>query len=152
MTNYEVEISYPHQDSSSNGLQVETLASEEVLAKFNSMNWNQLLILQLQMQTGKTTFTVTNTDSGQSIQITLNELSNSQQLEFKLESDIQVEGVNKSLFGFLGFKGKNYVSYRELNLKQTQAILDHFVTGNIEAIKQQYQSSLNQVSQIASRA
>ncbi|MFV5491673.1 hypothetical protein [Acinetobacter sp. ASP199] len=77
MTSYEVEISYPSQNNSSDGLQVETLASEDVRAKFNSMNWNQLLILQLQMQTGKTIFTVSNTDTGQSIQITLNELSNS---------------------------------------------------------------------------
>lgn len=142
MKRYEVEISYPHKDKEE-GVQLENLAAEEVLEKFHSLNWSQLLILQLQMQADSTTFTVTDSESEQSIQISLNEFAASHQLEFKLDSDIEVAG-EKNLFGLFSYKAKDYVSFRELSLKQVQSILNSFVSGEIESIKQQYQHSSSQ--------
>ena len=57
------------------------------------------------MQAAITTFTVTDSDAEQSIQITLNELAPSGQLEFRLESDIEVEAQHKIL-GLFSLKTK----------------------------------------------
>src|SRR5690606_8154849 len=140
---YELEISFPHQVNNNEEVQIETLGAEGVLNKFKTMNRHQLLILQLQLQAGRTTFTVTQTDTQQSILISLNEYSTAQHLEFKLESDIVLEAVQKNLFGLCSFKSKDYVTFRGLSLQQTQSMLSHFVQGEIEELKQQYQQGLN---------
>lgn len=143
MKRYELEISFPHQVNNNEEVQTETLAAEGVLNKFKAMNWYQLLILQLQLQTGATTFTVTCTDTSQSIQISLNEYSTAQHLEFKLESDIVLEDIQKNLFGLFSFKSKDYVTFRGLSLQQAQAMLTHFVQAEIDELKQQYRQSLH---------
>lgn len=58
MKKYELEISYPHQEEDE-AEQLGSLSAEEILSTFKSINWQQLRILQLQMQAAITTFTVT---------------------------------------------------------------------------------------------
>lgn len=138
MKKYELEISYPHQEEDE-AEQLGSLSAEEILSTFKSINWQQLRILQLQMQAAITAFTVTDSDTEQSIQITLNELAPSGQLEFRLESDIEVEAQHKIL-GLFSLKNKDYVSFRNLTMSQVQQYLMTFLNEDLDSLKNQYQS------------
>ena len=139
MKKYELEISYPHQEEDE-AEQLGSLSAEDILSTFKSINWQQLRILQLQMQAAITTFTVTDPETEQSIQITLNELAPSGQLEFKLESDIEVAGHHRIL-GLFSLKSKDYVSFHSLGMPQIQQYLLTFLNSDLDSLKNQYQSA-----------
>lgn len=142
MKKYEIEISYPHQSSTDQAEQLGPMDALDVLSKFSAMNWKQLQVLQLQMVGGVTTFTVTDLDSQKSVQLSLNELSASDQLEFKLDSDIEILIPHKNLFGLLTLNSKDYISFRQLNFSRVRDYLQSFVEGNVDALKTEYQAHL----------
>jgi len=72
---------------------MEDMAAQDLMAKFNAMNWKQLQILMLQMRGGKAVFTVTHQASNQAVKISLIELPDTGALAFNFDSDIEVQAV-----------------------------------------------------------
>ena len=149
---FALEINYPHHETKNDAENLGEFEASEILKQFNKMNWNQLQILQLQMQTGSTSFTVTNVETEQSLQIMLNELSHKSHLEFLIDSDIEVDVQKRNLFGLLKIKSKDYVAFRDIGLQSTVNCLTAFLNNDIETIIQEYQSGTASQFATSSRA
>ena len=138
MTIFDLEIRHPHHHSDEEAEFMEDMAAQDLMAKFNAMNWKQLQILMLQMRGGKAVFTVTHHASNQAVKISLIELPDTGALAFNLESDIEVQAVQKNLFGLLKYKAADYVQFRHLSLPATRSYLEAFSRQQLDQLKQDY--------------
>ncbi len=138
MTAFDLEIRHPHHHSDEEAEFMEEMTAQEIMAKFNAMNWKQLQILMLQMRGGKAVFTVTHQASNQTVQISLIELPDTGALAFNFESDIEVQAVQKNLFGLLKYKAADYVQFRHLSLSATRSYLEAFSRQQLDELKQDY--------------
>ena len=138
MAQFDIEIRHPHHASDNELELVHVKSIAEVSTAFDAMHWFNLQLLLLQLQGRQAYFMVTNPESSQSIKISLNELSTSDSLEFVLQSDIEVISEQREVFGLFKRKTKDYVEFKQLNLRKAHEYLDRFLNGQLDALKQQY--------------
>ncbi|OTG90512.1 hypothetical protein [Acinetobacter sp. ANC 3813] len=139
MTIFDLDIRNPHHHSDDEAESFEDMSAEEIMQKFNAMNWKQLQILMMQMRGGKAVFTVTNNEENLAVQISLVEMPDSDALTFNFESDIGVEVEQKNLFGLLKYHRTIDASLRHLNLTETRDVLDAFTHFELDKIRKLYQ-------------
>lgn len=149
MTQFDIEIRHPHHASDNELESVHVKSIAEASSAFDAMHWFNLQMLLLQLQGRQAYFMVTNPDTGQSIKISLNELSGSETLEFILQSDIEVIAEHKEIFGLFKRKTKDYVEFKQLNLRKAHECLDRFLNGQLDALKQQYLQGDAQVAYVS---
>ena len=94
-----------------------------------------------------TSFTVTDTATQQCLRLSLNAYSASDQLAFKLDSDIEIVTPQKNLFGLITLKNKDYVAFKQLSLGQARAYLNHFLDGQFDTLKDSYKTTLEKPKQ-----
>jgi len=140
MKKYELEIRYPQHLSEEDAEALGLFESTEILNQFDAINWRRQLVSQLEMNGAITAFTVTNTDTQQCLRLSLNAYSASNQLAFKLDSDIEVIIPQKELFGLLTLKNKDYVAFKQLSLDQARTYLNHFVNDQLEPLQDSYKT------------
>ncbi|MCG2609449.1 MULTISPECIES: hypothetical protein [unclassified Acinetobacter] len=141
MKKYELEIRHPQHLSEQDAEALGLFESTEILSQFDAINWRRQLVSQLEMNGAITTFTVTDTDTQQSVRLSLNAYSASDQLAFKLDSDIEIITPQKNLFGLVTLKNKDYVAFKQLSLDQARAYLNHFLNGQLETLKDSYKTT-----------
>ena len=138
MTAFDLDLRHPQHISEVQTEYFPDMTAEEVMNKFNTMNWKQLQILMLQIPAGQATFTVTDNMLNQTVKISLIELPQTEVLAFHFESDIEVEVEQKNLFGLLKYHRAMAVELSHLSLKVTRELLDAFTHQELEVIKQHY--------------
>lgn len=74
----------------------------------------------------------------------------SQQLEFKLDSDIPVLISRKDVFGLVTRKAKDTISFNHLTLNRAKEYLIAFMNGEVEELEALYRDSLNKPMKTAS--
>lgn len=143
MNQFELKIRYPHQINRNeiDAMGLFDLAS--ILIKFDEMSWRQQLVRQLQLNGADTSFIVTDLDTGQTIAITLDAYAKSQQLEFKLDSDVVVIVPKKDLFGLVTRKSKETIAFKQLSLARAKDYLIAFLNRDIALLEQKYKDNLS---------
>ena len=142
MNEFELKIRYPHHV---NRNEIDHLGAFDlaiILTKFDEMTWRQQLVRQLQLNGADTSFVVTDSYSGQTISITLDAFAKSQQLEFKLESDIPVIIPKKDIFGLVTRKTKDTVSFKQLSLVRAKDYLIAFLNREVVTLEEMYKENL----------
>lgn len=142
MKNFDLEIRYSHHLKEDDTKQFEPMTSEEVLLKFDRLPWRQQQVIQLQIDGVSASFTLTNPTSEQSLRLTLDGYSATDQLQFKIDSDLQIIIPQKDLFGLITRKTKDYIAFKQLSLSSARAYLLNFLEGNIESLETDYKQSL----------
>jgi len=132
MNEFELKIRYPHQMNHNDIDHVGTFDLATILTKFDEMAWRQQLVRQLQLNGADTSFIVSDHRTEQTISITLDAYAKSQQLEFKLDSDIPVIIPKKDLFGLVTRKSKDSISFKQLSLARVKDYLIAFLNRDIE--------------------
>ncbi|MGL5402343.1 MAG: hypothetical protein ACRC9I_00805, partial [Acinetobacter sp.] len=105
---------------------------------------------QLQLDGVSTSFIVRDDYTEQTLRITIDAFSQTQQLEFKLESDIPVFIPKKDLFGLVTRKSKDTISFNYLTLSRAKEYLITFLNRDIATLEQLYKDSLNKAIKTAS--
>ena len=142
MNEFELKIRYPHHINRNEIDHLGAFDLATILTKFDEMAWRQQLIRQLQLNGSDTSFIVTDGYSGQTLSITLDAFAKSQQLEFKLESDIPVIIPKKDVFGLVTRKTKDMVSFRQLSLARGKDYLIAFLNREIATLEEMYKENL----------
>ncbi|ENX44213.1 hypothetical protein [Acinetobacter sp. NIPH 2100] len=142
MNEFELKIRYPHQMNRNEIDHIGTFDLATILSKFDEMAWRQQLIRQLQLNGADTSFIVSDHRTEQTISITLDAYAKSQQLEFKLDSDIAVIIPKKDLFGLVTRKSKDSISFKQLSLARVKDYLIAFLNRDIESLEQRYKERL----------
>ena len=106
MKKFDVECHFPGRKIALESQALSNLDATAVLEKFESMAWRRLRILQLQMNGANSTMTISNTETGEFIHLIMNAFSMGEELEFRLESNIQLVVAYKDLFGLITRKNK----------------------------------------------
>ncbi|MFH7766679.1 hypothetical protein [Acinetobacter sp. BSP-28] len=140
MKKFELEIRHPQHLSEQDAEALGLFERTEILSQFDAINWRRQLVSQLEMNGAITSFTVTDADTQQCLRLSLNAYSASDQLAFKLESDIEIVTPQKNLFGLITLKHKDYVAFKQLSLDQAKAYLNHFLNGQLDTLKDNYKS------------
>ncbi|WP_414659497.1 hypothetical protein ACMHYC_18475 [Acinetobacter courvalinii] len=143
MNQFELKIRYPHQINPNEIDAMGTFDLASILIKFDEMSWRQQLVRQLQLNGADTRFIVTDLDTGQSIAITLDAYAKSQQLEFKLDSDVVVIVPKKDLFGLVTRKTKETIAFKQLSLARAKDYLIAFLNRDIALLEQKYKDNLS---------
>lgn len=143
MSQFELNIRYPHHIHHNEIEHVGMLDMSTVLARFDQISWRQQLVRQLQLNGADTRFMVTDHASGQSIAITLDAYAKSQQLEFKLDSDVVVIVPKKDVFGLVTRKSKETISFKQLSLARAKDYLTAFLNRDIALLEQKYKDNLS---------
>jgi hypothetical protein len=141
MTKFELEIRYPQHLNASDAEQLGTMTAEDVLSQFDAVPWRRLQMQQLRMEGSSTSLTITGQQPRQSMRLTMNAYTDLDQLEFRMESDIEIVTSKKDMFGLLNRKIKDYVAFKKLNQDQAREYLKNFVDGQMELLTQQYQQN-----------
>lgn len=147
MKKYELEIRHPQHLSEQDAEALGLFESTEILNQFDAINWRRQLVSQLEMNGAITSFTVTDTATQQCLRLSLNAYSASDQLAFKLDSDIEIVTPQKNLFGLITLKNKDYVAFKQLSLGQARAYLNHFLDGQFDTLKDSYKTTLEKPKQ-----
>lgn len=147
MKKYELEIRHPQHLSEQDAEALGLFESKEILSQFDAINWRRQLVSQLEMNGAITSFTVTDTATQQCLRLSLNAYSASDQLAFKLDSDIEIVTPQKNLFGLITLKNKDYVAFKQLSLGQARAYLNHFLDGQFDTLKDSYKTTLEKPKQ-----
>ena len=147
MKKYELEIRHPQHLSEQDAEALGLFESTEILSQFDAINWRRQLVSQLEMNGAITSFTVTDTDTQQCLRLSLNAYSASDQLAFKLDSDIEIVTPQKNLSGLITLKNKDYVAFKQLSLGQARAYLNHFLDGQFDTLKDSYKTTLEKSKQ-----
>ncbi|OTG83930.1 hypothetical protein [Acinetobacter sp. ANC 4648] len=142
MKKFNLDVRYPHHLNENDAEQFGKMNGIDALIKFDGINWRQQQVRQLQMDGASASFTVTNQISKQSLRLTLNGYSKTSQLEFKIDSDIQIIVQQKDLFGLITRKTKDYITFRQLSLTTVRTYLIDFLDGQIEVLEEYYKNSL----------
>lgn len=143
MNEFELKIRYPHQMNHNDIDHVGTFDLATILTKFDEMAWRQQLVRQLQLNGADTRFIVSDHRTEQTISITLDAYAKSQQLEFKLDSDIPVIIPKKDLFGLVTRKSKDSISFKQLSLARVKDYLIAFLNRDIESLEERYKEKLS---------
>ena len=143
MNEFELKIRYPHQMNHNDIDHVGTFDLATILTKFDEMAWRQQLVRQLQLNGADTSFVVSDHRTEQTISITLDAYAKSQQLEFKLDSDIPVIIPKKDLFGLVTRKSKDSISFKQLSLARVKDYLIAFLNRDIESLEERYKEKLS---------
>jgi hypothetical protein len=114
-----------------------------ILSKFEEMSWRQQLVRQLQLNGADTSFIVTDRDTEQTIAITLDAYAKSQQLEFKLDSDLVVIVPKKDVFGLVTRKTKETIAFKQLSLARAKDYLIAFLNRDIVILEEKYKDNLS---------
>ncbi len=141
MTKFELEIRYPQHLNASDAEQLGIMTAEDVLSQFDAVPWRRLQMQQLRMEGSSTSLTITGQQPRQSVRLTMNAYTDSDQLEFRMESDIEIVTSKKDMFGLLNRKIKDYVAFKKLNQDQAREYLKNFVDGQVELLTQKYQQN-----------
>lgn len=143
MNQFELKIRYPHQINRNEIDALGTFDLTTILSKFEEMSWRQQLVRQLQLNGADTSFIVTNLDTDQTIAITLDAYAKSQQLEFKLDSDLVVIVPKKDVFGLVTRKTKETIAFKQLSLTRAKDYLIAFLNRDIAILEEKYKDNLN---------
>ena len=135
---FEVEISLPMQNESSNTKSFETGDINQIQAAFYNINWRRIFLTQIQLQNTETSFAVVDTDTQQYLHIQLNTQSTKADPVFQIDSNIQLVIEDKEFLGFITRKKKYDVVYKNLNQNQVSEQLGLFLNGQIESMTDQY--------------
>lgn len=146
MTIFDLELRHPHHQSEEETEYFADMTAQEVMSKFNGMNWKQLQILMLQMQGGKTALTVTDHELNHTVKVSLIELPNTNALAFNFESDIEIETEQKKLFGFLTYRSAVALEFQHLNLAATRNLLNAFTLQELDTLQKHYVQQHEEVS------
>ena len=111
---------------------------DAIIANFEKINWHQQRIQQLQMDGKSSIFNVTHNESQEYLKITLNAFSESEQFEFKLESNIQLIFPQRELFGLMTRKNKETFVIKQGNLEQALQSLHAFLNQDKPALETLY--------------
>ncbi len=142
MKKFDVECHFPGRKIALESQALSNLDATAVLEKFESMAWRRLRILQLQMNGANSTMTISNTETGEFIHLIMNAFSMGEELEFRLESNIQLVVAYKDLFGLITRKNKYTLNYPQLSLAQLQLYLTAFVQGDLEQLTAQFKQQM----------
>lgn len=149
MKKFEVEIHFPGRKNVLDSELSPDNTIQDVLAKFDSLNWRGLRILQLQMDGSNSTFTITNQETEEYLHITLNAFSVGDALEFRLESNIAMMVPFKDLFGLITRQAKYVLAYKSIGLEQLTRYVTAFLQGENGQMKEYYmQLTQNKASQV----
>lgn len=143
MNQFELKIRYPHQMNRNEIDAMGTFDLTTILSKFEEMSWRQQLVRQLQLNGADTSFIVTDLDTDQTIAITLDAYAKSQQLEFKLDSDLVVIVPKKDVFGLVTRKTKETIAFKQLSLARAKDYLIAFLNRDIAILEQKYKDNLS---------
>ncbi|WDZ51132.1 hypothetical protein LF296_17900 [Acinetobacter vivianii] len=143
MNQFELKIRYPHQMNRNEIDAMGTFDLTMILSKFEEMSWRQQLVRQLQLNGADTSFIVTDLDTDQTIAITLDAYAKSQQLEFKLDSDLVVIVPKKDVFGLVTRKTKETIAFKQLSLARAKDYLIAFLNRDIAILEEKYKDNLS---------
>ncbi|ENU91178.1 hypothetical protein F971_03316 [Acinetobacter vivianii] len=143
MNQFELKIRYPHQMNRNEIDAMGTFDLTTILSKFEEMSWRQQLVRQLQLNGADTSFIVTDLDTDQTLAITLDAYAKSQQLEFKLDSDLVVIVPKKDVFGLVTRKTKDTIAFKQLSLARAKDYLIAFLNRDIVILEQKYKDNLS---------
>lgn len=150
MKEFDLKIRYPHQTNRNEADHLGAFDLETIVTRFDEMGWRQQLVRQLQLDGVSTSFIVRDDYTEQTLRITIDAFSQTQQLEFKLESDIPVFIPKKDLFGLVTRKSKDTISFNYLTLSRAKEYLITFLNRDIATLEQLYKDSLNKAIKTAS--
>lgn len=114
---------------------------ETIIANFEKINWRQQRVLQLQMDGQSSIFHVIHNESHEYLKMTLNAFSESEQFEFKIESNIQLIFPQRELFGLLTRKNKEVFVIKRGNLEQALQSLQAFLNQDKQQLEHIYLKS-----------
>lgn len=143
MNQFELKIRYPHQMNRNEIDAMGTFDLTTILSKFEEMSWRQQLVRQLQLNGADTSFIVTDLDTDQTLAITLDAYAKSQQLEFKLDSDLVVIVPKKDVFGLVTRKIKETIAFKQLSLARAKDYLIAFLNRDIAILEEKYKDNLS---------
>ncbi len=143
MNQFELKIRYPHQMNRNEIDAMGTFDLTTILSKFEEMSWRQQLVRQLQLNGADTSFIVTDLDTDQTLAITLDAYAKSQQLEFKLDSDLVVIVPKKDVFGLVTRKTKDTIAFKQLSLARAKDYLIAFLNRDIVILEEKYKDNLS---------
>ncbi|GAA5632076.1 hypothetical protein Acal02_02724 [Acinetobacter calcoaceticus] len=143
MNQFELKIRYPHQMNRNEIDAMGTFDLTTILSKFDEMSWRQQLVRQLQLNGADTSFIVTNLDTDQTLAITLDAYAKSQQMEFKLDSDLVVIVPKKDVFGLVTRKTKETIAFKQLSLARAKDYLIAFLNRDIVILEEKYKDNLS---------
>lgn len=142
MNDFELKIRYPHHLNLNDIDELGVFNAENIVAKFDEIKWRQQLIRQLQLAGANTSFIITDQYNEQSITITLDSFAQSQQLEFRLESNIPVMMTKKDVFGLVTRKIRNTISFKQLSLARVRDYLMLFLNREVNTLEEIYKDHL----------
>lgn len=143
MNQFELKIRYPHQMNRNEIDAMGTFDLTTILSKFDEISWRQQLVRQLQLNGADTSFIVTDLDTDQTLAITLDAYAKSQQLEFKLDSDLVVIVPKKDVFGLVTRKTKETIAFKQLSLARAKDYLIAFLNRDIAILEEKYKDNLS---------
>ena len=142
MKKFDLEVRYSHHLNENDAEQLGQMSGADILTQFDKISWRQQQVRQLQMDGVSASFTLTDQTTHQSLRLTLNGYSKTNQLEFKIDSDLQIIIPQKELFGLITRKSKDYIAFRQLSLKSARDYLLAFTEGKFEILETDYKKSL----------
>jgi hypothetical protein len=142
MNEFELKIRYPHQMNHNDMDHVGRFDLATILTKFDEMTWRQQLVRQLQLNGVDTCFIVTDQHTEHTLVLTLDAFAKSQQLEFKLDSDLEVVIPKKDLFGLVTRKSKENIAFKQLSLARAKDYLIAFLNRDIATLEEIYKQGL----------
>ena len=150
MSTFDLEIQSPnHRETDINDL-IHNVDHQYVIERYAAISWRRLRVLQLQLNGKNAIFKVTHLASKQNISITLNAFSQSEQFEFKIESNIQLIIPQRELFGLITRKNKEIFLIKQGTLEQVNDSLNAFLSQNIATLEKIYMNSRVKAVQEAS--
>ena len=150
MSTFDLEIQSPnHRETDINDL-IHNVDHQYVIERYAAISWRRLRVLQLQLNGKNAIFKVTHLASKQYISITLNAFSQSEQFEFKIESNIQLIIPQRELFGLITRKNKEIFLIKQGTLEQVNDSLNAFLSQNIATLEKIYMNSRVKAVQEAS--
>lgn len=142
MNEFDLKIRYPHHINRNEIDHLGAFDSATILTKFDEMGWRQQLVRQLQLDGASTSFVVTDASTGQTLSITIDAFAKSQQLEFKLDSDIPVIIPKKDMFGLMTRNTKDTISFKQINLVRAKDYLVAFLNREVASLEDIYKDNL----------
>ena len=146
MKSYHLEIRYPQHISDADTQRFEQLDALDIESKFDTINWHRQWVLQLELDSHATSFTVSDQTSGKSIRLLLKSYNDIETLCFKLDSDIEMVTSTSNFFGLLKLKHKDYVGFERLNQHEARQYLSQFLSQQFDRLIDHYQATLPQTS------
>ena len=149
MKRFNIEINYPIAINGEESVHLDSKVNVDILSQFDVLNWQRFRDVQLQLSDSKTSFTVTNNLTQQTIRLNLLADRRIDQIQFSLESDIEIMTKHKDFFGLFTRNSKDYIRFGSLNFSQAYAYLGLFLSEEIQSLETRYRFSLEKFIQAA---